>query len=253
VKFEGFEIRRALVIYAHPDDAEYGAAGTVAEWCAQGVDVKYVLCTNGASGSSDPDMTRERLAAIRIEEQRAAAAVLGVSEVIPLGFEDGYLYPDLELRKAVTREVRRWRPDAVITPHDPAMRSFAGSYLNHPDHLAVGEVVYRAINPDASSGLMFPELWREEGFEPFLPKLLLVSNFAEGSTYVDISERLEQKIEALMCHRSQLGENPEESVGGWVRERAAEVGKLGGFAAAEAFNLFRTGEDSDVPVGAADN
>lgn len=250
--FEGVDVRTALVIYAHPDDAEYGAAGTVARWCKEGVEIRYVLCTNGASGSSDPEMTRERLAQIRIEEQRAAAAVLGVTEVVPLGFEDGYLSPDLALRKAIAREIRRHRPDVVITPHDPTMRTFAGSYLQHPDHIAVGEAVYRSINPDASSGLMFPELWREEGFAPHLPKLLLVSNFSEGTCYVDIADTLEQKVQALSCHRSQLGADPSESTE-FVRERAAAVGAHSGVRAAEAFLLFRTGEDSDVPAGAADN
>lgn len=236
---DGLEINTALVIYAHPDDAEYGAAGTVAAWVKQGVEVRYVLCSNGASGSSDPEMTRERLQGIRLEEQQAAADVLGVTEVIPLGFEDGYLYPTPELRKAVSREIRRHKPDVIITPHDPAMRTAMTFYLNHPDHIAVGEVVYRAINPDASSGLMFPELWREEGLAPHLPKALLVSNFIEGTTYIDISDTLETKVQALLCHRSQLADP--DSGSGFVRERAKAIGEKAGFPAAEAFTLFRFG------------
>ena len=242
---DDLEIARAMVIYAHPDDAEFGSAGTVAAWTKAGVEVVYVLCSDGASGSSDPEMTRERLKGIRLEEQRAAADVLGVSDVIPLGFDDGYLYPTPELRKAVSREIRRYRPDAVLTPHDPAMRTFETFYLNHPDHLAVGEVVYRAFNPDASSGLMFPELWREEGLEPFLPPALFVSNFIQGTTYIDIGDTLEAKIEALLCHRTQI--NDPDDVTGFVRERAKAVGERGGFAAAEAFNLFRFGTGTPVP------
>ncbi|MCA1830947.1 MAG: PIG-L family deacetylase [Actinobacteria bacterium] len=234
---ENLDISRAMVIYAHPDDAEFGAAGTVAKWAAEGVEVVYVLCTNGASGSSDPTMTRERLAEIRIVEQRAAADVLGVKDVIPLGFEDGYLYPTPELRKAVSREIRRFQPDVVITPHDPAIRAWETYYINHPDHVAVGEVVYRAINPDASSGLMFPELWRDEGLQPFLPHALFVSSFVQGTTYVDIGDTIERKLEALQCHESQIS-NPKE-IDDFVRERARIVGEKGGFEYAEAFVVFR--------------
>lgn len=248
---DGLEVRSALVIYAHPDDAEFGCAGTVAAWTREGVEVRYVLVTNGASGSSDTEMTRERLVHIRLAEQQEAADVLGVKEVIPLGFDDGYLYPSLELRKAVTREIRRWRPDVIFTPHDPAIRAFQTFYINHPDHIAVGEVVYRAINPDASSGLMFPELWKEEGLEPFLPQALFVSNFVEGTTYVDIGETIDAKVKALHCHRSQI-QNPDE-VEGFVRERAKAVGERRGLSWAEAFNVFRFGGPLGVPEGSADN
>jgi LmbE family N-acetylglucosaminyl deacetylase len=169
-----------------------------------------------------------------------AAGVLGVAEVVPLGFEDGYLSPSLELRKAVTREIRRRRPDAIITPHDPDVRTYQQLYLNHPDHIAVGEVVYRAFNPDASSGLMFPELWREESLAPHLPKALFVSNFMDGSTYVDITDTFDLKTQALARHRSQLSD-PEEAAG-FVRERAEAIGEKAGVKYAEAFNLFRFGD-----------
>jgi len=231
-----------MVIYAHPDDAEFGASGTIASWTKQGVEVTYVLCTNGASGSSDPEMTREKLAAIRIVEQQAAADVLGVARVVPLGFEDGYLYPTPELRKAVAREIRRYKPDVIITPHDPAMRTFQTFYINHPDHIAVGEAVYRAVNPDASSGLMFPELWADEGLAPYLAKLLLVSTFSETAPVrVDISDTIEQKVQALLCHQTQI-EDP-TGTADFVRERGKAVGGED-YAYAEGFTMFRL---SDLP------
>lgn len=238
MRFDDLDIERAMVIYAHADDAEYGVAGTAAAWARQGVEVTYVMVTNGASGSSDPEMNRIRLAGIRLVEQQEAAAVLGVKEVVPLGFEDGYLYPDLELRKAVAREIRRFRPDVVFGP-DPTSRTAFGLYVNHPDHIAVGEVVYRSINPDASSGLMFPELWREEGLEPWLPKALFVMSLASGQTAVDITETMDQKIEALMCHRSQI-KDPEGTTT-WVRDFFGSIGKKHGFEYAEAFTIIRLG------------
>jgi LmbE family N-acetylglucosaminyl deacetylase len=242
---ERLEIERAMVIFAHPDDAEFGSSGTVAAWARAGVEVVYVMVTNGASGSSDPTMTRERLAAIRAREQRQAAGILGVREVVFLGFEDGYLEPSLEVRRAVAREIRRHRPDAVFAP-DPTRRWWPPSYINHPDHIAVGEVVMRSINPDASTRLMFPELWAEEGLEPHRPRALFVVNPVEPDTFVDITDTIELKVKALEAHASQVGDWP---VGEFVRERARQAGQLarerglaGPFEYAEAFRLFRLDE-----------
>ena len=195
------------------------------------------MTTNGASGSSDPTMTREKLVDIRYREQDDAAAVLGVKRVDHLGFEDGYLYPDLALRKAVARSIRTHRPDVVIT-HDPTSRTVGDSYFNHPDHIATGEVVLRSINPDASSGLMFPELWRDEGLEPFLPKAVMLGSFLEGTTYVDITETIDRKIDALLCHRCQIDDPA--GVATFIRERFSQIGERAGTAFAEAFRLFRT-------------
>ena len=241
MRFADTDIRRAMVIYAHPDDAEWMAGGTVAAWSDAGVEMTYVLVTNGGSGSSDPGMTRSRLTEIRMVEQQEACDVLGVKNLVKLGFEDGYLYPDLDVRKAVAREIRRYRPDAVIT-HDPTSRTAMGTYVNHPDHLATGEVVLRSINPDASSGLMFPELWHDEGLEPFLPTLLLLNRFTEGEAWVDISSTLDRKAEALLCHRSQM-QDP-AGTEDWMRQRFGENGKRFGVAAAESFVMMRVGEES---------
>ena len=244
MNFEGIELNKVMVIYAHPDDAEFGSSGTVAKWVREGVEVTYVLVTNGASGSSDPEMTRERLTDIRLKEQQNAADILGVHKVIPLGFEDGYLEPNLELRKAVAREIRRGKPDAIIS-QDPTSRFWAPSYINHPDHIAVGEVVMRSINPDASSGLMFPELWKEEGFEPHKPKALLLFTFTDPDVFVDITDTMDLKVKALEAHECQIGEWP---VGEFIRERnkqiaaAAKEKGAGDFEYGECYRLFRLEE-----------
>lgn len=240
MRFHDVEIERAMVVYAHPDDAEWMAGGTVAAWARDGVEITYVLVTNGGSGSSDPDMTRERLTEIRMVEQQDACDVLGVANFVKLGFEDGYIYPDLDLRKAVAREIRRFKPTAVIS-HDPTARFAMGAYVNHPDHIAVGEVVCRSINPDASSGLMFPELWKDEGFEPHLPTLLCLSRFTEGDVFVDITDTLDLKAKALLRHRSQIADP--SGLEQWMRERFTENGKRFGVEAAEAFRVLRVGED----------
>ena len=245
MKFDDqLEFESAMVIYAHPDDAEFGSSGTVAKWIREGVEVTYVMVTNGASGSSDPEMTRERLTEIRAKEQRDAAEILGVKNVVFLGFEDGYLYPTLEVRKAVAREIRKGRPDAIIT-QDPTNRWWPPSYINHPDHIAVGEVVMRSINPDASTRLMFPELWQEEKLEPHKPKALFVVSFTDPDTFVDITDVMDLKVKALEAHVSQVGEWP---VGEFIRERnkqiAAEAKKrnAGTFEYGECYRLFRLEE-----------
>ncbi len=228
-----------MVVYAHPDDAEFSVAGTVARWARAGVDVTYVMVTNGASGSQDPEMTRARLRDIRLAEQREAAKILGVARVVFLDFEDGYLEPSLEVRKAVAREIRRHRPDVLVTM-DPMMRIGGGMYVNHPDHLAVGEVVLRSINPDASTRQMFPELWQEERLEPHKPKALFLVAFEGADTHVDISETIEVKVAALRAHRSQFGEG--EDFERFVREWSARAGRPAGYAHAEAFRLIRIDE-----------
>ena len=148
----GLDVQRAMAIYAHPDDAEFALAGTAATWAKAGVEFVYCMITNGASGSQDPDMTRARLREIRLAEQRDAARILGVKEVVFLDFEDGYLEPTIDVRRAVARQIRIHRPDVIFTM-DPTMR-YGGGYVNHPDHIAAAEVVLRSINPDASTRLI---------------------------------------------------------------------------------------------------
>jgi LmbE family N-acetylglucosaminyl deacetylase len=226
------EIRRAMVIYAHPDDAEFMVAGTVAKWAKAGVEVTYCMITNGASGSQDPKMTRAKLRDMRYAEQRKAAKVLGVKHVVFLGYEDGYLYPTLEVRRDVARQVRIHKPDVIIAM-DPQFR-VSDQYINHPDHIAAGEVALRTINPDASTRQMFPELWRDEKLEPHKPKALFLETFGDGGTVIDITDTMETKIKALLLHHSQLGPEAE----GFVRDWNKRTGKSAGYRFAESFKVI---------------
>ncbi len=225
---------RALVIVAHPDDAEFGAAGTVARWVEMGTDVRYVVVTDGASGSSDPTMTRERLIEIREREQREACKELGVTDVTFLGYRDGYLEPTIEARRAVAAEIRRHRPEAIITL-DPQMRWSPRGYVNHPDHRATGDLVLHSINPAASTRLWDTTLI-DEGLEPWDVSELWLMSFGEGSDLVDVSDTFERKLDALRRHASQMnGWDP----GPRMREMAAQHGREGGVALAEAFTVLR--------------
>jgi LmbE family N-acetylglucosaminyl deacetylase len=228
----------ALVLFAHPDDAEYMCGGTVALWAREGARVHYVCLTDGSAGSNEPGATREELAVVREREQRAAAEVLGVESVTFLGFTDGELEVTLDARRAVTREVRRIRPEAIIAP-DPSRMWSGRGYVNHSDHRAAGELALRAVMPDSPTRLQFPELL-EEGLEPFeIPRLWLTSE--EPDTYVDITKTIDLKLEALTKHQSQHG----EASAPWVRERARELGERGGVEYAEAFRTFVLRDDED--------
>lgn len=233
----GLEIQRAMAIYAHPDDAEFGMAGTVAKWVKAGVEFTYCMVTNGASGSQDPNMTRARLREIRLEEQREAARILGVKNVVFLDFEDGYLEPTIDVRRAVARQIRIHRPDVIFTM-DPAMR-YGGSYVNHPDHIAAAEVALRSINPDASTRQMLPELWQQEHLEPHKPKALFLMQFDGADTVIDVSDVVDVKIKALLAHGSQVQQDGVDFIKGWMRE----AGKKKGYAYAEAFKVVRLDED----------
>lgn len=195
--------QRVLVILAHPDDPEFFCGGTVARWVQEGREVIYVLATHGERGSDDPAMSPERLARIREQEQRAAARVLGVQEVVFLDYPDGSLLPTLELRRDLTRQIRRWRPDIVITC-DPTVRYRSG-YLNHPDHRAIGDAALDAVYPDARNPLQFPELLAE-GLEPHRVQAAYIAGAADPDTEVDITDTLALKLEALRQHRSQIAD-----------------------------------------------
>jgi LmbE family N-acetylglucosaminyl deacetylase len=238
VRFDkNLDVQRAMAIYAHPDDAEFGMAGTVAKWAKAGVEFTYCMVTNGASGSQDPDMTRERLRDIRAAEQREAAKILGVRHVVFLGFEDGYLEPSIDVRRAVARQIRIHRPDVIFTM-DPTSR-YGGGYVNHPDHIAAGEVVLRSINPDASTRQMLPELWQEERLEPHKPKALFLMAFGNPDTIVDVSDIVDVKIKALQAHRSQIDPQSIDFIKGWMKE----AGKKHRYAYAEGFKVLRFEED----------
>ena len=226
----------ALVVAAHPDDIEFGCAGTVARWVSEGAHVTYALLTNGAAGSSDPRMSRERLAELREAEQRASAKVVGVDRVEFLGYEDGLLEPSLEVRKEVVRLIRRVRPEVVVTT-DPSTRYFADRYINHPDHRAAGEVTLAAVIPGSDTRLAYPELV-DEGLEPVkLTGVWLMMN-TDPNLVVDITDFIDKKMESLRCHVSQLGDaSPEDQ--GFLYSMAEWAAANEPFRYGEAFRVFR--------------
>ncbi len=221
--------KRALVIVAHPDDAEFLCAGTVARWVSEGWEVGYVLVTSGDKGAHDPEMTSERLAAIREEEQRAAARVLGVKECIFLGYPDGFVEDTAELRGTLVREIRRFRPDVAIT-WDPYRRGH-----NHRDHRVSGQAALDALYPLSRSHLYYPE-HLEEGLAPHRVGEILLAGTDRPNYHVDVSDFFDKKVKALRCHKSQLARYPFREVRKRVRQRMAEAGKEAGFKLAEAFH-----------------
>ena len=226
--------RRGMVVVAHADDAEYGCAGTVAKWCREGMEVVYVLCTDGSKGSSDPDMTSGRLVEMRRKEQIAAGKVLGLKQVVFLGYEDSMVQPTLELRRDIAREIRRHRPDILICP-SPLRNLKTTGYVGHPDHLAVGEATLAAVFPTARDRMTFPELL-EEGLEPHKVREVLVNDNEESDKWIDVSDTIDIAIEALKQHVSQVGEGHEDD--SWMREWRRREGQHHGMKYAEAFKHF---------------
>ena len=219
-----------LVIMAHPDDAEFNVAGTVARWIRDGWRVIYVVCTDGSRGSNDAHMPPSRMKPIRHAEQLKAADILGVHTVVSLDYEDGTLQPTLELRRDLTRLIRRFKPTIVIS-RDPSVH-FYGDYINHPDHRATGEAALYAVFPSAGTRFIFPELL-EEGLEPHRVRELFLYGSPEPDVWVDITETVDLKIAALKAHRSQVRADRAEA---WIRARAGDIGKRFGVAYAEQFN-----------------
>ena len=195
---------RAMIVAAHPDDGEFMAGGTVALWTREGAEVSLVIVTNGNKGTEDPEMTSEKLAVIREEEQRRAAKSLGIGNVIFLDYEDGMLQPSLELRRDLAGVIRKLRPHTVIT-FDPSTRFIGENYPNHPDHRAAGDATVDAVFPAARDRLTFPELL-DQGLEPHKVRELWLGGSATPNHWVDIEATLEAKIKALRIHESQLAD-----------------------------------------------
>ena len=195
--------KMVMVIAAHPDDSEFASGGTIARWVKEGQQVVCVVCTNGDKGTSDDNMTSERLAGIREKEQREAAQVLGVSEVIFLGYPDGGLEDTSEFRGKLVRLLRMFRPDVVIT-HDPKLR-----YMGHRDHRIAGTVAMDAIFPYSRDHLFYPE-HQAEGLRPHKVKEVYFTGAEDPDFFVDISETFEIKIKAIGCHISQVGDHSQD-------------------------------------------
>jgi LmbE family N-acetylglucosaminyl deacetylase len=246
---------RILVIVAHPDDIEFGAAGSIARWTDEGAQITYCVVTDGAAGSNDPNANLEDLIRVRREEQMAAAAMVGVHDVRFLGYADGTLQPTLELRRDLTRLIREIRPERVLC-FDPTQVFVQvpgfGDYINHPDHRAAAEAAVYAVFPSAETRPIFPELLKD-GLEPYhVPEVWFMLTTHEPNEFVDISATQDKKMEALRCHASQLSGQDLE----FVRKWDSEAGKPAGYLYGESFWVMRfpvNQPQGEVLAGAADD
>jgi LmbE family N-acetylglucosaminyl deacetylase len=218
-----------MVISAHPDDSEFGAAGSVAKWIREGKGVVYVICTSGDKGSDNPDISPQQLVKIREKEQKDAAAVLGVSEVVPLGYPDQGLEDTPDFRKAIVKQIRTYKPDMIVTL-DPYRR-----YIWHRDHRITGQVVLDAVYPYARDLLAYPDLI-EEGLMPHKVKKILFFGTEDVNLHVDIGETFDLKLEALRCHKSQIEQLRIPDLEKWLRQRCRMMAEGSEFELAEAFH-----------------
>lgn len=222
----------ALVVAAHPDDAEYGVAGTVVRWSNEGYRTVYVVCSRGDKGSGDPDMDAVDLARIREHEQRAAARAVGVDEVVFLGYPDQALEDTAAFRKDIVRAIRKYRPRIVVGP-DPYRR-----YLWHRDHRIAGQVLLDAVFPYASSLWSYPDLL-DEGLEPHVAQEVWLWASEQPDHFSDIGATFGSKLAALHCHRSQLKYRPRDEFDEWLARRHRAMAEGRGFEFAEAFRRLR--------------
>ena len=222
---------RVMVIAPHPDDAEIGCAGTIAKWIAESRKVIYVVCTNGDKGSNDPEMTSGRLARLREREQRQAAKLLGVAKVIFLDHPDGGLEDTPAFRGELVREIRRWRPEVVMSadPYYP----YKG-FVPHRDHRIAGMATLDAVYPYARDHLHYQEQLAE-GLSTHKVMEVYLWGSGEPDTFIDISETFDIKLRALRCHTSQVGSMPQKEFEKRVRQMAARMGEKASLPLAEAF------------------
>lgn len=215
---------RALFIYAHPDDIEFSAGGTAAKWAKYGCESYFAILTDGNVGTHEEGMTTDRLIETRRSEQRASAGVLGAKECMFLGYHDGLLQPTMELRKELVRLIRMIKPNVVVCG-DPTNFFPSETRINHPDHRAAATAALDATFPAAEMPLLYPEL-EAEGLTPHKVNYVYVSNPSkEANYYVDTSETIDQKVEALRQHRSQLGDwDPDKPIKAWNQETGKKVG-----------------------------
>ncbi len=197
--------KKILVVLAHPDDPEFFCGGTLAHWVKNGHEVHYCLITNGNKGSDDPEMTPEKLTALRTIEQRKAANIIGAGDIVNLGYDDGMLVADLAVRKDVVRVIRKVKPEILVTC-DPLNFFPNENYINHPDHRIAGQIALDAVFPASGNRMFFPELITDEGLEPHSVEEVWLSLTAQPNITMDITGTFETKLKALHEHKSQIGE-----------------------------------------------
>jgi LmbE family N-acetylglucosaminyl deacetylase len=235
---EDRNVASVLVVTAHPDDVDFGAAGSVAVWTDQGTAVTYCIVTDGSAGSTDSSVDPGALSQLRQDEQRKAAAEVGVSDLYFLSYPDGALVVSQELRRDITRVIRIVRPERVVCQSPE--RNWDRIRASHPDHLAAGEATLQAVYPDARNPYAHPELL-EEGLEPHAVDEVWLMASPRATRAVDITASFERKIAALRCHRSQVadGDALEKMVRGWFAATATSLGLEEG-RLAESFQVVDT-------------
>ncbi|WP_017589018.1 PIG-L deacetylase family protein [Nocardiopsis ganjiahuensis] len=230
---------RALVVMAHPDDADFACAGTVALWTEAGTEVVYLMVTDGEAGGDEITLDSSEIAAMRREEQRRAAAEVGVKDVRFLGYPDGRVLASLDLRRDISRVIRRVRPGRVIIPSPE--RDWDSIAASHPDHMATGEATLNAVFPDARNPHAHRELLADEGLAPWTVPEVWVVGGPKPNHYSDITDVFERKVAALTAHESQIGDiaELEPMLRQWMAANAAEAGLPVG-RLAEVFQIVQT-------------
>jgi LmbE family N-acetylglucosaminyl deacetylase len=237
-----------MAIVAHPDDIEFGIAGTLARWAKQGSRISYILLTSGDAGIDDPDISAQDAVRIREAEARAAAEIAGATEIHFLGYPDGLLEPTIELRRRLVTEIHRFKPEVVVCG-DPTVVLASESYINHPDHRAAATAAIDAVFPAAGQPSLFGDIEEKHGYTAHKPRKVYISTWEGGSHFVNISDTIDIKIKALRAHASQMrGWDPEPM----VREWAEETAKGKEMAYAEGFRVITLISDEDWELCAGD-
>lgn len=228
------EIKRVLVVMAHPDDCDFGAGGTIAQWSAKGIQVSYCIITNGDQGGEESGIPLEDMAQVRQKEQRDAGAELGVSDITYLNYRDGWLMPSIELRKEIVKAIRIAKPDRMVVQSPE--RNWERIFASHPDHLAAGETAIQAVYPDARNPYAFTDL-KEAGFEPWRVREVWMTGSPTPNHFVDITDTFNKKMAALHAHVSQTAHNKELEK--MVREWGERNAQAQGLAAGRVVEVFK--------------
>jgi LmbE family N-acetylglucosaminyl deacetylase len=236
---------RILVVTAHPDDVDFGAAGSVARWVREGSQVTYCVVTDGDAGGFDPNVPRSEIAPLRRAEQTAAAKEVGVTDLVWLGYPDGRLVTSIELRRDIARVIRQVRPSRVVS--QSPQREWTRIAASHPDHLAAGEATICAVYPDSRNPFAFPEL-AAEGLEAHVVDEVFIMGGPDPDTFVDVTDTFDQKIAALLAHRSQTAQHTDLPgfLRGWLEQNAVR----GGLPPGRLAEVFRRLDTSEIRASA---
>jgi LmbE family N-acetylglucosaminyl deacetylase len=232
-------VERILFVTAHPDDLDFGAGGTIAQWTDKGIAVSYYVCTNGDQGGVDPNVPRSEMPKIRQKEQRDAGAILGVSDIHFLNHVDGHLVPTIELRKEIVRAIRTVRPQRMVIQNPE--RNWERIFSSHPDHMAAAEAAMQAVYPDAGNPFAFEDLLKVEGLQPWTVQEVWVMSPNTINHVVDITSTIDRKLAAIKAHVSQTAHSPEldDRIREWGSKNAEAHGLSQG-SYAETFRVVAT-------------